>query len=166
VNELLEREHELAAVEELLKRRSGMLTVETGVGMGKTSLVQVACRRARELGYDALSARGSELEADFAFGVVRQLFERRLTNSKADERASLLVGPAAAVEPLISGNSPEDSARDSHFEYRIAGRWIRPQYGQERYRWRLASSADLQQRGAPAVRNLALTWPRQLVALI
>jgi DNA-binding NarL/FixJ family response regulator len=115
VNELLEREGELAAVEELLKRRSGILTVEIGVGVGKTSLVQAACRRARELDYDVLSARGSELEEDFAFGVVRQLFERRLTNSKADERASLLVGPAAAVKPLISGNFPEDSARDSHF---------------------------------------------------
>src|SRR6185369_12389932 len=68
-----------------------------------------------ELDYDVLSARGSELEADFAFGVVRQLFERRLTNSKADERASLLVGPAAAMKPLISGDFPEDSARDSHF---------------------------------------------------
>jgi hypothetical protein len=115
VKELLERERELVAVEELLKRRSGILTVEVGVGIGKTSLVQAACRRAQELGYDVLSARGSELEADFAFGAVRQLFERRLKNSKADERASLLVGPAAAVKPLLFGKSPEDSARDSHF---------------------------------------------------
>jgi len=35
-------------------------------------------RRAQELGYDVLRARGSELEVDFALGVVRQLFERRL----------------------------------------------------------------------------------------
>ena len=101
MKELLERERELVAVEELLKRRSGILTVEVGVGIGKTSLVQAACRRAQELGYDVLSARGSELEADFAFGAVRQLFERRLKNSKTDERASLLAGPAAAVKPLL-----------------------------------------------------------------
>jgi hypothetical protein len=94
VHELIERERELAAVEELLGRRSGVLTIEAGVGIGKTSLVQASCRRAQELGYDVLSARGSELEADFAFGVVRQLFERRLTGAGADERASLLVGPA------------------------------------------------------------------------
>jgi hypothetical protein len=113
VNELIERERELAAVEELLGRRSGVLTIEAGVGLGKTSLVQASCRRAQELGYDVLSARGSELEADFAFGVVRQLFERRLTG--ADERASLLVGPAAAVRPLLLGKPVEASAGDTSF---------------------------------------------------
>ena len=76
MRELLERERELAAVEELLSRRSGILAIEVGIGLGKTSLVQATCRRARELDYQVLSARGSELEADFAFGVVRQLFER------------------------------------------------------------------------------------------
>ena len=87
MKELLERERELAAVEELLGRRSGVLIIEVGVGIGKTSLVQAACRQAQELGYDVLSAQGSELEADFAFGVVRQLFERRLTAAGADGRA-------------------------------------------------------------------------------
>jgi chromosomal replication initiation ATPase DnaA len=43
VKELLERERELAAVEELLGRRSGVLIIEVGVGIGKTSLVQAAC---------------------------------------------------------------------------------------------------------------------------
>ena len=89
MKELLERERELAAVEELLGRRSDVLIIEVGAGIGKTSLVQAACRRSRELGYDVLSAKGSALEADFAFGVVRQLFERRLTGAEAaDERAS------------------------------------------------------------------------------
>src|SRR6476646_4649412 len=90
MRELLERERELEAVEELLNRRSGALAIEGGVGIGKTSLVQATCRRARELDYEVLSARGSELEADFAFGVVRQLLERRLTGAGAQERASLL----------------------------------------------------------------------------
>ena len=115
MKELLERERELAAVEELLERRSGVLIIEVGVGIGKTSLVQAACRQAQELGYDVLSAQGSELEADFAFGVVRQLFERRLTAAGADERASLLVGPAAAVKPLLLGESLEASAGDTSF---------------------------------------------------
>ena len=101
VRELLERERELAAVAELLSRRSGTLAIEVGAGIGKTSLVQATCRRARELHYQVLSARGSELEADFAFGVVRQLFERRLTGAGEHERASLLVGPAAAAGPLL-----------------------------------------------------------------
>src|SRR5262249_47561592 len=56
VKELLERERELAAVEELLGRRGGALAIEVGVGLGKTSLVAAACRRAQELGYEVLSA--------------------------------------------------------------------------------------------------------------
>jgi DNA-binding CsgD family transcriptional regulator len=115
VKQLLERERELAAVAELLGRRSGVLIIEVGVGIGKTSLVQAACGRAEELGYDVLSARGSELEADFAFGVVRQLFERRLAGAGEDERASLLVGPAAAVRPLLLGKTVEASAGDMSF---------------------------------------------------
>ena len=87
VKELLERERELAVVEELLARHSGALAIEVGIGVGKTSLVQAACRRAQELGYEVLSARGSELEADFVFGVVRQLFERRLADARRPERA-------------------------------------------------------------------------------
>ena len=75
---LREREHELAAVELLLDRGGGVLVIEGRAGIGKTSLVDAACRRAGELGHQVLRARGSELEADFAFGVVRQLFERRL----------------------------------------------------------------------------------------
>jgi len=112
VNELLERERELAAIEGLLGRRSGVLIIEAGVGIGKTSLVRAACRRAQELDYDVLSARGSELEADFAFGVVRQLFERRVAAAGEDERASLLVGPAAAARHLLLGKSIEASAGD------------------------------------------------------
>ena len=115
MNELMEREHELVSVDELLGRRSGVLTIEAGAGIGKTSLVQAACRRALELGYDVLSARGSELEADFAFGVVRQLFEQRLAGAGVDERASLLVGPAAAVRPLLLGKSVEASGGDTSF---------------------------------------------------
>ena len=62
MKELLERERELAVVEKLLGHRSGALAIEVGIGVGKTSLVQAACRRAQELGYEVLSARGSELE--------------------------------------------------------------------------------------------------------
>ena len=53
-----------------------MLVIEGRAGIGKTSLAEEACSRADELGHEVLRARGSELEAGFAFGVVRQLFER------------------------------------------------------------------------------------------
>src|SRR5579884_2586417 len=114
MTKLFEREGELAAVEALLER-GGLLVVEGRAGIGKTSLVEVACRWAEERGREVLRARGSELEADFAFGVVRQLFERRLADASADEREALLVGPAAAVRPLLLGQLGEASAYDTSF---------------------------------------------------
>ena len=62
-----------------------------------------------------LSARGSELEADFAFGVVRQLLERRLTRAGAHERASLLAGPAAVAGQLLLESVAERSTGDTSF---------------------------------------------------
>jgi DNA-binding CsgD family transcriptional regulator len=98
---LLERERELAAVEVFLGRGEGLLLVEGGLGLGKTSLVEAACRRAGVLGYLVLRSRGSELEAEFAFGVVRQLFERLLVGMGLEEREALLAGPAGVVRPLL-----------------------------------------------------------------
>ena len=112
---LRERERELAAVEVLLEHRGGMLLVEGRAGIGKTSLVEVACSRADELGYEVMRARGSELESGFAFGVVRQLFERRLAGAGKGEREALLAGPAAAVRPLLSGEFAVEPAGDSWF---------------------------------------------------
>jgi len=77
VGRLRERERELAAVEVLLERRDGVLVLEGRAGIGKTSLVEAACSRADELGYEVVRARGSELAAGFAFGVLRRLSERR-----------------------------------------------------------------------------------------
>ena len=115
VGKLRERERELAAVEALLARRGRVLLVEGRSGIGKTSLVGAACSRAGELGHEVVRARGSELESGFAFGVVRQLFERRLAGAGRDERAALLAGPAAAARPLLSDELTAQPAGDSSF---------------------------------------------------
>ncbi|MGZ6563928.1 MAG: ATP-binding protein [Solirubrobacteraceae bacterium] len=112
---LLERERELAAVEGLLARGVGALVVEGGAGLGKTVLVEAACRRAADLGCEILRARGSGLEAGFAFGVVRQLFERRLFGTGESEREALLAGPAGAVRSLLFGAGGGRSAFDTSF---------------------------------------------------
>jgi len=115
VTELLEREREIAAVEALLSHGSGLLAIEGGVGLGKTSLVHAACGRAQALGYQVLRARGVDLEADFAFGVVRQLFERRLASVRGYERETLLAGAAAATRPLLLAQFSESAAYDKSF---------------------------------------------------
>ena len=115
VGRLHERDGELAAVEASLSQPGGVLLIEGGAGVGKTSLVEAACSRADELGHQVVRARGSELESGFAFGVVRQLFERRLAAATQDERAVLLAGPAAAVWPLLSREVSAQLADDSSF---------------------------------------------------
>lgn len=115
---LREREHELAAVEMVLEH-GGVLVVEGGAGIGKTSLVEVACRRAAARNHEILRARGSELEADFAFGVVRQLFERRLAAAAAAEREALLAGPACRGG-LAALRAARRSVGLRHFVRRLA----------------------------------------------
>jgi DNA-binding CsgD family transcriptional regulator len=115
VGRLRERERDLAAVEELLEHRGRVLLIEGRAGIGKTSLVEMACSRAGERGHEVVRARGSELESGFAFGVVRQLFERRLAAAGEGERAALLAGPAAAARPLLSGEVFAQPAGDSSF---------------------------------------------------
>ncbi len=111
---LLERERELAAVDDLLER-GGVVLIEGRAGIGKTALLEAACRRAAGAGRQVLRARGSELEAGFAFGVVRQLFERRLASVDDDDRDALLAGSAGAVRALLLGELIEMSAFDTSF---------------------------------------------------
>jgi DNA-binding CsgD family transcriptional regulator len=115
VGRLRERERDLAAVEELLQHCGGVLLIEGRAGIGKTSLVEAASSRAGELGYEVVRARGSVLESGFAFGVVRQLFERRLASAGEAEGAALLAGPAAAVRTLLAGEVSAQPFGDTSF---------------------------------------------------
>ena len=97
---LLERERELeslwAVVEVAGERRGSVGLIEGDAGIGKTALLeQTACAG----GLAVLRARGTPLEHEFGFGIVRQLFERKL--AAADERgcSALLAGAAEAVVP-------------------------------------------------------------------
>jgi DNA-binding CsgD family transcriptional regulator len=158
VGGLREREHELAAVEVLLADRGGLLLVEGRAGIGKTSLVEAACARADELGHEVVHARGSELEAGFAFGVVRQLFERRLAGAAASEREDLLAGPAAAVRPLLSGEFGAQPAGDSWFAVLHGLYWLVVNLAASRPL--LIAVDDAQWADEPSLRWLAYLAPR------
>ena len=104
---LLERSEELARIESALSEaRSGtgtLVVVEGPAGIGKTSLLAAARAAAAESGMRVLRSRGTELEREFAFGVVRQLFEPPLAAASEVERGDLLqdaAGLAAAVLEL------------------------------------------------------------------
>ena len=105
VDLLLERERELRCIDAAIAAaREGTgrsVVVEGPAGIGK-SAVLAAARLATEDGTTRfLRARGAELERDFAFGVVRQLFEPLLHEASAAERADLLQGPARLAARVL-----------------------------------------------------------------
>jgi DNA-binding CsgD family transcriptional regulator len=110
---LLEREAQVAAFEALADaaRRGGgrFVVIEGTAGIGKTRLLAEARAIAGSAGMRVLAARGGEFEGEFAYGIVRQLFEPLLVSASPDLRAELLSGPAALMEPLLGGSQPAAS---------------------------------------------------------
>lgn len=99
--QLLERSEELARIESALaKARSGrgtFVVIEGPAGIGKTALLAATKIAATDGGLRVLRSRGTELERDFAFGVVRQLLERPLAEASEVERADLLQAAAGVA---------------------------------------------------------------------
>src|SRR3954469_11932729 len=103
--ELLEREAELASIDTGLRQAQDgegrLLMIEGPAGIGKTRLLRSARERATAADMPVLSARGSELERDFPFAVVRQLLEPAVTGVAEDRRAELFAGTAEAAEAVL-----------------------------------------------------------------
>ena len=99
---LLERDRELAAVTAVVDAaaagRGGTVWIEGPAGIGKTRLVGAAREHARRRGVQVLTARAGELEREFAFGVVRGLFEPAVTA----QPALLATGPARLAAPVVT----------------------------------------------------------------
>jgi class 3 adenylate cyclase/DNA-binding CsgD family transcriptional regulator len=117
---LLEREAELAAMRAMIEvARTGngrFVAVEGPAGMGKSRLVAETRELAASAGMRVLAARGGELEHDFSYGVVRQLFEPVLALAAGAERAELLGGAAALAAPLFDERAVVDgSGADGSF---------------------------------------------------
>ena len=91
------------------------MLVEGPAGIGKTSLLRAAGDMATQAGFTELRARASELEHDFAYGCVRQLFEPIIAKATAAERQRLFGGAAGAVRPLLAAGaaSPQSPAADT-----------------------------------------------------
>jgi DNA-binding CsgD family transcriptional regulator len=103
---LPERETELAAIADGLDATARgaagrILLIEGPAGIGKTTLLAELERMAGNGGYTVLAARGSEIERDFAFGVVRQLFGPMLRAAREGERERLLSGPAGLAASIF-----------------------------------------------------------------
>jgi DNA-binding CsgD family transcriptional regulator len=163
----LEREGELARIERRLAAacdgHGGVLAVEGAAGIGKTSLLAATRTLAEAAGMRVLRARGAELEREFAFGVVRQLFEPPLAEASADERAALLDGAAALAGRLLGRSAavPDDGAReaaDSSFAVLHGLYWVCANLAAERPLCLIVDDAHWAD--APSLRFLAFLQPR------
>ena len=94
-----------------LRGGHGLLLIEGPAGIGKTALLACACERAREHGLLTLGGRGSEVEATFPFGVVRQLFAPHLSRMTASVRRLALSGGAAGAGRLLAARLAGNGAR-------------------------------------------------------
>ena len=123
--QLLERSEQLARIESALgEARTGhgtFLAIEGPAGIGKSALLGAARTVAADSGMRVLRARGTELERDFAFGVVRQLFEPPLAEASELERTDLLQAAAGVAAGLLGlpgtppGDGPPSSGVDPSF---------------------------------------------------
>lgn len=128
LGELLERSEELGRIAACAEAVAGgegrVLVVEGPAGIGKTALVAAAEEHARDAGLRAFTARGTELERAFGFGVVRQLFEPVVQDGDhapfegAARRAAALLDMELA-EPAYLPLGPEGSFAALHGLYRL-----------------------------------------------
>lgn len=152
---LLGRDRELAEIDACIDsaaaEQGSFLVLEGRSGMCKSGLLAETRRRAAAAGLTICSARGSELEGEFAFGVVRQLFEPAVGALSKHERARLFEGAAALAEPVL--NMSRDPAPDVQ---------LAALHGLYRFAVNLSSRApllltvdDVHWADAPSLRSLA-----------
>ncbi|GAB2781560.1 ATP-binding protein [Streptomyces daliensis] len=121
---LLERESELAAVNERLIRLSGgsgasaeppaggVLAFAGVAGAGKTTLLGEVRSRAAAQGCTVLRARGGEQEQESAFHVVRQLVQPVLAAEGEDEHRRILGSWYDIVAPAVGLVAPDGGMPD------------------------------------------------------
>ena len=123
--QLLERQPELAAIDSAIDRaadaRGGALLIAGEAGLGKTSLLAAAAGRGRERGMRVLRARGEELERDFPWGLVVQLFAPVAREPDADE---LFAGAAGLAQGLVEGAAVPPGASADAFPLLHGLHWL------------------------------------------
>ena len=101
------------AVESARGQQGALVLVEGTAGIGKSALLERGAELGRSAEVRVLAACGGELERDFPFGVVRQLFEPVLRGVTGRRRRELFSGAAGLAAPLLLPESAGEAARRS-----------------------------------------------------
>jgi DNA-binding SARP family transcriptional activator/DNA-binding CsgD family transcriptional regulator len=126
---IVERDNEIGLIGMLLgdaiAGEGRVALIEGPAGIGKTRLLAEARAQAPAVGMATLSARGSELEREFPFGVARQLFESALGDPARRERLfSGAAAPARAVFEAPSAAGGGEGPGDASFAALHALFWL------------------------------------------
>ncbi|HEX6667312.1 MAG TPA: AAA family ATPase [Solirubrobacterales bacterium] len=123
---LQERERELAELDAALGEagagRGRAVAIEGVAGLGKTRLLKEVRSIGADAGFDVLTARATDLERDFPFALVRQLFEAPLAALSEDERETVFEGAEAALSAL--GLSRDEGAERDSFAVLHGLYWV------------------------------------------
>jgi DNA-binding CsgD family transcriptional regulator len=163
---LLERDRELhelgGLADEACSGTGRLVLLEGPPGIGKTRLLDAGRLLARERGMTVLSARASELDREFPFGVARQLFEPPVAHADEARRAALLRGAAGPAASLLAHGFSElgltASGTDPALAHFHALYWLTANLAEERP---LALAIDdLHWADASSLRFLQFLLPR------
>ncbi|MFI8829235.1 AAA family ATPase [Streptomyces sp. NPDC053431] len=113
---LLEREPQLAeldqALESLLRGNGSFVVVEGAPGLGKSRLLAQVRESPHVAGARLFTARGSELEKEYAFGVVRQMFTPVLLTQSAAAKNGAFAGSAAPASSILGAMETDQEVGD------------------------------------------------------
>jgi DNA-binding NarL/FixJ family response regulator len=157
VRTLVERDAELASLDALIAEAvdgSGRLVlIEGPAGVGKSRLLSESRERAAD-SMTVLTARASELEREFPYGVVRQLFEGLIADDKRRKRIfSGAAEPAQSVFGALSEPSSNGDAGGATFAALHGLFWLTLNLAEERPL--LLAIDDLQWCDRPSLRFVA-----------
>jgi DNA-binding CsgD family transcriptional regulator len=122
---LLERDHQLGVIEDVLgdalAGRGATVCVVGEAGVGKSALLGEIAILGRQ--FMVLRARGDELECDYPYGVVRQLFEGALR--VAGDGDAVFAGPAELARGVFDlAEFDASMAQDATFSHQHGLYWL------------------------------------------
>ncbi|MFE4582393.1 helix-turn-helix transcriptional regulator [Streptomyces chartreusis] len=158
-SDLFEREEILGLLEgkisSLVTGSGGTLLIEGPAGIGKSRLLAEAQARAGTAGVRTVTGHGSELESEFAFGAVRQLFEPLLADMIPEERAELFSGAAQQATSVLG---PTTDVPSGDFSTLHGLYWLTVNLAHKQPL--LIAIDDLQWVDAPSLRYFVYLQPR------